>query len=411
MIADDHLVFGCGNKMEGACKDHNNNLRGLLERARKIRLRFNSAKIRLWHEEVRHLDHFTSGDGLKTGPEKVAAIMKMQNPTDIKSMQRFIGFVNYLAKFLPNLSTICQLLCKLSCKGASWTWQSEQEAAFKKIKQLVTAAPVLQFCSVNKEVTVQCDANSSGLGAVLKQERHPIAYASKALTTTERNYAQIEEECLAIVFACTKFDQYIYGRTMVTIHTDHKPLETIFKKALLAAPKRLQCMLLRLQKCNLQVQYKRGVEMHIADFLTRTFTDNKVEEQKQQQNASTSQADDMDILGIEDMEHVDALEFTRVTDQRFVQIQELTKEDNQLQAPTVTILAGWPDTKDETLLCIREYWSFRNELTVHNGVIFRGNRFITLKVLRPEMLTRIHASHPGAETSLRKLEMLYIGQH
>ena len=115
---------------------------------------------------------------------------------------------------------------------------------------------------------------------------------------------------------------------MITIHTDPKPLETIFKKALLAAPKRLQCMLLRLQKCNLQVQYKRGVEMHIADFLSRTFTNNKGEEQMQQQNASTGQADDMDILAIEGMEHVNALAFTSVTDQRFVQIRWLTEQDS-----------------------------------------------------------------------------------
>ena len=107
------------------------------------------------------------------------------------------------------------------------------------------------------------------------QDVHPIAYASKALTTTERNYAQIEKEYLAIVFTCTKVDQYIYDRTMVTIHTYHKPLETILKKSLLAAPKRLQFMLLKLQKYNRQVQHKRGVEMHIADFLSRTFADNK----------------------------------------------------------------------------------------------------------------------------------------
>ena len=81
---------------------------------------------------------------------------------------------------------------------------------------------------------------------------------------------------------------------MVTIHPDHKPLKTMLKKALLAVPKCLKCMLLKLQKYNLQVQYKRGVEMHIADFLSRTFTDNKGEAQKQQ-NASTSQAHDMDI--------------------------------------------------------------------------------------------------------------------
>ena len=85
--------------------------------------------------------------------------------------------------------------CLISCKDASWTWQSEQKAAFKKIKQLVTAAPVLQFYDVNKKVTIQCDASSSGLEAVLMQDGHPITYASKALITTERNYAQIEKEC------------------------------------------------------------------------------------------------------------------------------------------------------------------------------------------------------------------------
>ena len=116
-------------------------------------------------------------------------------------MHWFIGFVNYLAKFLPNLSTICQPLRKLSCKGASWTWQSEQDAAFKNIKQLVIAESVHQFYDVNKEVTNQSDASSSRLAAVLMQDEHPIAYASNALTTTERNYVQIEKECWAIVFA------------------------------------------------------------------------------------------------------------------------------------------------------------------------------------------------------------------
>ena len=112
------------------------------------------------------------------------------------------------------------------------------------------------------------------------QDGHPIAYPSKTLTTTERNYTQIEKECLAIVFVWTKFDQYIYSKTLVTVLIDHKSLETIFKKKLLTAIKGLECILLKLQKHNLQVQYKRGVEMYIADFLSRTFTDKKVEEQE-----------------------------------------------------------------------------------------------------------------------------------
>ena len=95
---------------------------------------------------MRYLGRLISGDGLKPDPEKIVAIMKMQKPTDIKSMQRFIEFVNYVAKFLANLSAICEPLRKSSCKDASWTWNSGQEAAFKKKKQLVKAAFVLQLC-------------------------------------------------------------------------------------------------------------------------------------------------------------------------------------------------------------------------------------------------------------------------
>ena len=84
-----------------------------------------------------------------------------------------------------------------------------------------------------------------GLGACLMQDGHPVAYASRSLTPTEVQYAQIEKELLAIVFAMEKFETYLYGRK-VLVESDHKPLEAIFKKSLLSAPKRLQRMLLRL---------------------------------------------------------------------------------------------------------------------------------------------------------------------
>ena len=96
-------------------------------------------------------------------------------------------------------------------------------------------------------------------------------YASRALTATERNYAQEEKELLAIVFACDKFDQYVYGREKVHVQSDHKPLEVIFKKPLMTAPQRLQRMLLRLQCYSLDVIYTRGSEMYIADTLSRAY--------------------------------------------------------------------------------------------------------------------------------------------
>lgn len=88
-----------------------------------------------------------------------------------------------------------------------------------------------------------------------------MAFASRALTPTEQNYAQIEKECLSIVFACQRFHHYLYGRDNITAETDHKPLIAIFSKPLLNAPKRLQSMLLALQNYNLKVVYKPGPEM------------------------------------------------------------------------------------------------------------------------------------------------------
>jgi len=83
---------------------------------------------------------------------------------------------------------------------------------------------VLRYFDVNKEVTIECDSSDVGLGTVLNQDGCPVTYASRALTQTECNYAQIEEECLAIVFATERFEHYILGKNIVQVLSDHKPL-------------------------------------------------------------------------------------------------------------------------------------------------------------------------------------------
>lgn len=104
----------------------------------------------------------------------------------------------------------------------------------------------MKYFNVNREVMISVDTSTEGLGAVLLQEGHPLAFGSRSLTECEKRYAQIEKELLAIVYACEKFHQYVYGKT-VDVETDHKPLETIFKKSLQKAPPRLHRMLMRLQ--------------------------------------------------------------------------------------------------------------------------------------------------------------------
>ena len=124
-------------------------------------------------------------------------------------------------------------------------WRKQQEA-FRKIKEILTAAPVLAYYDVKRPVTITCDASKSGRGAVLLLEGKPVAYASRALTDAETRYAQIEKELLAVLFGFERFNQYTYARH-VEIETNHKPLEAITKKPLSTAPLRLQRMLLRPQ--------------------------------------------------------------------------------------------------------------------------------------------------------------------
>ncbi len=108
----------------------------------------------------------------------------------------------------------------------------------------------MRYFDEAKQTVLQCDASQSGLGVCLLQEGHPVAYASRALTDAEKNYAQIEKELLSIVFCMEKFETYVYGRH-IKVQTDYKPLETICQKYLAKAPKRLHRMLFSLAKIRL----------------------------------------------------------------------------------------------------------------------------------------------------------------
>ena len=193
------------------------------------------------------MGHLLTAEGIVTDPNKVRAIKDMPTPTDVASLKRFLGMVNYLAKFLPHLSRVSEPLRRLEAKDAEWCWLPVHDEAVQKIKSLVCAAPVLKFYDVTQAVTVESDASLSGLGATLLQGGQPVAFASRALTSAERRYAQIEKELLSVVFACEMFDtyMYLYGRDIVHVKTDHQPLEAICKKDLASAPKHRQRMLLR----------------------------------------------------------------------------------------------------------------------------------------------------------------------
>ena len=160
----------------------------------------------------------------------------MPKLTSKQELMSLLGFINYLTKFLPQLAQVSQPHRDLTTKSAQLVWSSLHDRAFTEVKCLVSNHPVLKYYDINEEVTLQCDASEKGLGETLLQSGQPIAFVSQTLSMTERQYAQIEKECLATVFGCQKFSQYITRRAKVTVESDHKPLKYIFKKSLLEAP-------------------------------------------------------------------------------------------------------------------------------------------------------------------------------
>ena len=210
----------------------------------------------------------------------------------------------------------------------------------------------------------------------------PLAYASRALSTTEVGYEQIEKECLAIVFSLERFRQYTFGRKTI-VSTDHKPLETIVKKPLCKAPKRIQGMLFRLLQYDIVVNYTKGNEMHIADTLSRAYL-----------------ADGEDSC--EQFSQINAVEHLPIGQSTMSLLRTAIAEDGHMQTLKQTIVAGWPDNRADVNTDIASYFSMRDELAVHYGLIFRGECVIVPQGMRKHIKKRLHLSHLGADSMVRR---------
>lgn len=250
-------------------------------------------------------------------------------------------------------------------------------------------APVLRYFDAKEATTLQCDTSDTGLGATLLQRGQPIAYASRPLTATERNYAQIEKELLSVVYGMEKFNQYTFGRKIL-VESDHKPLEIIYKKPLVAAPKQLQRMFLHLQKYDIKIIYKPGSTMYLADTLSRAHLGN---------DDRNEQCRDQ-IFSV--FEEINMVDYLPISSSSLKEIQSSSEADETLQTLMDVIMSGWPDTKDTLPLEVGPYFHVRDELSVQNGMVFRGSRCVIPQSLRLRMLQKLHSSHIGVEGCLRR---------
>ena len=365
---------------------HNKRLALVLQRCRDSNLKLNPRKTKLCTDEVEYIGHKLTADGVKISEEKVRAVVEMPEPQSIANVQSLLGMVTYTCKFLPHLSSVTeplrQLIKESNARDFTFHWDEVHRQAFEELKKMMTSAPVLKYYSLEEPITISCDASQSGLGAVLMQGGRPVAYASKALTNAEYAYAQIEKELLAIVFSFKKFHSYVYGRTDVTVETDHLPLVRIIQKPLHLVPLRLQKMRMTLQHHSFELVGKSGKDIPVADALSRAYLPETCDDMMKEVNYFNVYA--CEVRGT-----------AAFSERRQKELEEASKNDPELEKLRRIVRSGWPQHRNALDPEIRKYFDARDEIAVLDGIVFKGDRVVIPTSMRSDMLKIIHEGHLG----------------
>ena len=330
---------------------------------------------------VEYLGHRVDSKGLHSLESKVAAVVDVPCPRNVQELRSFLGLVHYYGKFLQNLSSLLHPLNQLLKQGSKWLWSKECDEAFTKAKHSLVTAPVLAHYNPNLPIRLAADASAYGIGAVISHAfpdgtERPVAFASRTLTATERNYAQIQKEALSLIYAVQKFHQYLYGRSFVLV-TDHKPLTTILgHKAGIPslAAARLQRWALILSAYTYTIEFRPTKHHANADGLSRLPL------------GSCKEAA-LDYINNFMVGQIQAMPVTAE------QVQAATRRDPVLSQVFRYVQDGWPATVNDKY---KPFYKHKDELCIEAGCLLWGNRVIVPEKFRHTLIEELHRDHPGA---------------
>ncbi|KAK8916810.1 hypothetical protein KSP39_PZI022605 [Platanthera zijinensis] len=214
---------------------------------------------------IEFLGHVISASGVSPHPDKITTIVNWPPPRTTKQLKSFLGLSGYYRRFIKHYATIAAPLTDLLTKDG-FKWNDKAAAAFETLKTHLTSAPILALPDFTQPFTIETDASGCGLGAVLSQNKHPLAYFSKKLTVREQNKSTYERELLAISTALEKWRQYLLGAPFI-IRTDHQTLHHLTTQ-LLNSPTQ-QRFLSKLLGFDFKIEYKPGRPNPAADALSR----------------------------------------------------------------------------------------------------------------------------------------------
>jgi len=228
----------------------------------KVRL----TKCSFAQQQLKYLGHVISAEGVATDPSKITDVQNWPVPTSVKELRGFLGLAGYYRRFVKNFGMLAKPLTKLLKKGHIFAWTPATDQSFQALKHALTTAPVLALPDFSKQFIVETDASDKGIGAMLQQEGHPIAYVSKALGPKSQGLSTYEKESLAILMAVDHWRSYLQPAEFLIqtdqrslIHFDDQRLHSYWQQ-------KAMTKLLGLQY---KISYKKGSTNSAADALSR----------------------------------------------------------------------------------------------------------------------------------------------
>ncbi|XP_058038731.1 uncharacterized protein K02A2.6-like, partial [Ahaetulla prasina] len=319
-------------------------------------------------------------EGIHPTESKVRAIRKAPVPKTKMELQAFLGLVNFYAVFLRNKATVAEPLHKLLAKTAAWSWGKAEARAFEGVKNLLTSDSLLIQYNGTLPLVLSCDASPYGVGAVLSHRlpngtEAPIAYYSRTMSSTERNYSQLDKEALAIVAGVKKFHEYVFGRDFEII-TDHRPLQGLLagdRPTPVALSPRLTRWTIFLAAYSYKLLHRPGKELGHADALSRCPLPETIEDP----------TPGIPVLLI------DSLDSGPVTSK---EVARASYKDITIRTVIGWVQRGWPAAPGERF---KEFVKKCGELSAQGRCLLWGDRVVIPEKLRKKVLDLLHEGHPG----------------
>ena len=436
-VVDDICVTGA------TPEEHFANLTELLSRLQAAGLKLNREKCKFYQKEVKYLGKIIDKNGQRSDPETIEAIVNMPAPTDKHTLRSFLGHMSYIGKHVPDLRTARAPLDAMLKKDSKFVWEEVHSKAFNMCKELASKSVTLAHFDQNLPLVLTTDASPVGIGACLshritengKTYLKPIAYASRSLQPSEKNYAQIDREGLAVYWAIKHFSQFLLGRKF-ELHTDCSALARIFGSKNDfggLASGRLNRWAIFLMEYDFIVIHIKGVNNKVCDSLSRLPTPAKgelmavipkstvpaVSSENLARNMSIKcmKNEDLDTMiestyGImktvqclaklpePKMETITICKIVGNTDTaawdilplKAKDIAKATREDKVLGKLSNALRDGNIDKNDQDL---KPYISMYDEIYIENDVIYHGQRIIVPIKQRERLLSELHMTHTG----------------